>query len=421
MKKYLFIFATAAIAVSCSNSDSFKDIETSDTAIGFSTYAGILTRAENSSATSKNTLEAYNNTFKVWGYKYVTGTETPVIGAVEGANSTYTYPGQLVEHVAASGTTAEHWEYTPVRFWDKSATSYSFYAASPNEPTGANWVWDNTNKKVSIANFAITGYNSVTETPATSVDPAKVLTSALTTEDLMISTDVTNHKTYTNTPVTLDFNHILSRLNIGVRKATILDNYDVKLNSIKVYNMKSNGSFNENLASGTTLSSGTIARWATAPTTPTTFTSGVGYTPATALLIESTETTASTNYQYVYEGLVIPQSVAYNQTVEVKDFVANSTPAHFRLDGQDKSATCAPYIEIDYEIWTKGNDAAKMDGYKYYYNLADVFNGTATTAVDFCEGWQNTLKITLAPAAINFDADVYQWATKQDVSVNITD
>ena len=425
MRKYLFILATAAIVAGCTKNDSFREIETPDSAIGFSTYAGKLTRAENNSdATNKNNnLEKYNTTFKVWGYKYVNGTESPVMGAVE-ANSSYSFPGQLVEHQDqdnnADPVVNEGWYYTPVRFWDKSATSYSFYAVAPNAPTGASWVWDDTEKMVSIANFAITGYNSVTGTPATSVDATKVLTANLTTEDLMLATDVTNHTTYTNTPVTLDFNHILSRLNIGVRKATILDDYDVKLNSIKVFNMKSNGSFDESLANGTTLSNGTIARWATAPTTPATFTSGVGYEPATALLITSTETTPSTNYQYVYEGLAIPQSVAYNQTVEVKDYNGTSTdPKHFKLDGTNADANSDPYIVIDYEIWTTGNDAAKMDGYVYYYNLADVFNGTGTGAIDFCEGWQNTLMITLAPAVINFDADVYEWTTKTGTEVDI--
>lgn len=422
MKKYLFILATAAIAVSCSENDSFKEIDTQDTVIGFTTYTGKLTRAaENSSATKKYNLEDYNTTFKVWGYKIVNGTETPVMGAVAGNNNTYTYPGQLVEHKEDSTDPAvtEGWYYTPVRFWDKSATSYSFYAASPNEPTGASWVWDNATKKVSIANFAITGYNSVTGDPATEVDSKKVLTANLTTEDLMISTDVTGHKTYTNAPVMLDFNHILSRLNIGVRKASTLDNYEVKLNSIKVYNMKSNGSFDESLASGTDLSSGTIARWATAPTTPTKFKAGVGYTPASALTITSTATTASTKYQYVYEGLAIPQSVAYNKTVEVNDYVADANPKQFKLDGTNKSDDSDPYIVIDYEIWSTGTGAAKLDGYVYYYNLADVFNGDATTAVNFCEGWQNTLNITLAPAAINFDAQVYEWVTKTETGVDI--
>ena len=39
--------------------------------------------------------------------------------------------------------------------------------------------------------------------------------------------------------------------------------------------------------------------------------------------------------------------------------------------------------------------------------------------ITFCEGWQNTIKITIDPKAILFDADVYEWATKEDVDVTI--
>lgn len=443
MKKYLFILATAAIVASCSNTDTFKEINTPDEAIGFSTYTGKLTRAaENSSATEVDALEAYNTTFKIWGSKffpdnYISPADEdnlPDEERVFGIDNT----GEIVSH---NGTS---WTYSPARFWDRAATSYSFYAAAPS---GESWVWNNTTKKLSLEDFAISGYNSVTGDPATEVDVDKVLTENLDTEDLMISTDVTGYNTYTSAAVNLHFNHILSRLNIGVRKATTLDAFDVKLNSIKVFNMKSNGTFDESLASGETLSGGTIARWATDPTTPAKFEAGVGYEPAEALLITSTATTENTYYQYVYEGLAIPQAVAYNPTVEVASTVENG----FKLDGSNATASSNPYIVIDYEIWTKAvaavnftqeeinaaqegdpaygkttSDvktqaiaAAKMDGYKYYYNLADVFNGNAETAVNFCEGWQNTLKITLAPVAITFDADVYEWATKEEVAINI--
>lgn len=460
MKRYLLLLTAAALVASCSESDSIKEVVTPDTEIGFSTYTGKQTRAENSSATETDALEAYNTTFKIWGSKffpddYKTPADEdnlPDEERVFGIDNV----GEVVSNVVSNNVSS--WTYSPKRFWDKSATSYSFYAAAPS---GKSWVWDNSTKKLSLVDFAITGYNSVTGTPAIEVDVDKVLTETLDTEDLMISTDLTGYDTYTSANVNLHFNHILSRLNIGVRKSSDLDDFDVKLNSIKVYNMKSNGTFNESLATGTTLSDGTIARWATAPTTQNTFTDGIGYEPATALEITSTATTANTYYQYVYEGLAIPQEVAYNQTVSVKEYTAAADKTNlFKLDGSNATTTSAPYIVIDYEIWTKAvaavnytqaeadeynqtnnltsgeegfkttNDvktpavaAAKMDGYKYYYNLADVFNGTtgeaASAGVKFCEGWQNTLKITLAPVAINFDADVYEWATKEDVAINI--
>lgn len=420
MRKYSFFLATAALVfVGCASDELRSNIQDEQIEIGFSTITNKQTRAENSSADINGNLETYNNTFKVWGYKVVNGTETPVLGAVEGANNTYTYPGQLVEHKNAdpdaNPAVTEGWYYTPVRFWDKSATVYKFYAASPSRD---DWSWNSSTKKVSIADFSITGYNSVTGTPATAIVTNKVLTEALTTEDLMISTDIEDYKNYTNTPVNLSFNHILSRLNIGVRKATILDDYTVYLKSVKVFNMKSNGSFNESLATGTNLSAGTVARW-TAASTPATFTSGVGYENASGLEITSTATTENTYYQYVYEGLAIPQSVAYSKTVLVNESVTG-LDSYLYLNGSNATATSAPYIVIEYEIGkTENNVYTKHDSYKYYYNLADVFNADATTAVDFCEGWQNTLKITLAPAAINFDADVYEWATKNDVPVDI--
>lgn len=417
MKKNIIIIATIAmILVGCSDNSLRSDIQDDQTKIGFSTITNLQTRAENSSASINGNLENYNTTFKVWGYKVVAGTETAVLGAVVGSSNT-TYPGQLVSHVEATTNpaVAEHWEYTPIRFWDKSATLYKFYAVSPSRE---DWVWDNANRKVSISNFAISGYNSVTGTPATAVVTNKVLTQNLTTEDLMISTDITNYKNYTNTPVNLSFNHILSRLNIGVRKATTLDNFTVYLKSIKVFNMKSNGSFNESLASGTDLSGGTIARWATAPTTPTTFTSGVGYDALSDLLeITSTETTPASCYQYVYEGLVIPQSVAYSKSVLVNEDITDVS-SYLYINGSNAvseggNGDSDPYIVIEYEIGKTENSVyTKHDSYKYYYNLADVFNGDATTAVNFCEGWQNTLKITIAPTAIDFDADVFEWAEK---------
>ena len=420
-KNLLLIAATVLVLTGCSEDKMRSDVQDEQIEIGFSTITNKQTRAENSSAAINGNLEAYNNTFKVWGYKVVSGTETPVLGAVEGANNTYTYPGQLVEHKDADNTAnpavTEGWYYTPVRFWDKSASVYKFYAASPSRD---DWSWDSSTKKVSIANFSITGYNSVTGTPATAIVSNKVLTAALTTEDLMISTDIEDHKNFTNTPVNLSFNHILSRLNIGVRKATILDDYTVYLKSVKVFNMTSNGSFDESRASGTTLSGGTVTRW-TAASTPATFTSGVGYENASGLLITSTETTENTYYQYVYEGLAIPQSVAYSKTVLVNESVTG-LDSYLYLNGSNATADSAPYIVIEYEIGkTENNVYTKHDSYKYYYNLADVFNADATTAVDFCEGWQNTLKITLAPAAINFDADVYEWANDKNVPVNITD
>ena len=73
---------------------------------------------------------------------------------------------------------------------------------------------------------------------------------------------------------------------------------------------------------------------------------------------------------------------------------------------------------------TENNNYSKIDGYVYYFNLADVFNGDGANKdndVDFCEGWQNTLNITLAPSAIKFNPVVYQWDEKYPTGDENTD
>ena len=404
MKKSIFILAAAAIVASCAENDAFKEINTPDEAIGFSTYTGKLTRAENSGVVNdKNALETFHNDFVVWSSKYIGETPTVVFDA------------QVVNHrdadPSANPAIAEGWVYTPVVFWDKSATKYDFYAASP---ANLAWDWDNTNKKLSLDNFSVTGTSIAA---SATIDAAAVFGE----KDIMISEDITNYTTYTSAKVNLSFIHLLSRLNIGVRKATpVLDDFDVKLESVKVFNMYSNGKFNEN--SHAAEITGNNSRWIAPTGARTKFESGVGY---------ETETEVTTAYNYVYQALAIPQTVAYE--------------ADIKLDGTNADANSKPYLNISYEIWTKevkftqaeidaaqdGDPAygkttddvktqsTKTGEYSYTYNLADLFNGNnQTTAFEFYEGWMNTLKITIDPVAIEFDAEVYEWDEKA-VEVNV--
>lgn len=394
MKKYISLAIAAVAMVGCSNEiliDEAKN-EAKEVGIGFATFTDLATKAENSGATAKKGLETYHSDFKVWGSKYVGGTETPVFTA----------------QVVTNKATTSDWEYTPIRFWDKSATKYDFYAAAP---ANLSWSWDNTTKKLSLSDFAVDGLNIAKTNDA---NPEIDNAAKFNAKDIMISNDVNNHTAYTNDAVNLTFNHILSRLNIGVKKGENLAKFVVKLNSIKVYNMKSNGTFNEGANLGSDiLANGTVKRWSGSTST---FTDGVGYETVT-------EITSALNY--VYQGLVIPQTVAVETVaLDGKDHAAVGTAGEtgYVPAINAVSATSAPYLVISYEIWTKGDDSQKVDGYVYYYNLANIFNGTSNAdAIAFNEGWQNTLKITINPAAILFDADVYEWDTNKDVTVEIPD
>ena len=423
MKKNLFIFAIAAIAVSCSNNDTFKEIDTQEGgAISFETFTTKQTRAENSTENTQSALNSYNTTFLVWGYKTIDQTPTYVFGKTAGDNPTY--PGQLVEYSDPS------WTYSPIRVWDKSASSYNFYAAAPST---ASWVWDATNNALALNNFVISGTNAVSTVGTTNTASEAI---SVESEDLMISSDKTVAPSQFGSAVQLDFNHILSRLNIGIQKGSEVYDYTVILNSIKIYNLINKASFDEDAdltgvvpAYGTstdegygtpayTLSHGVEARWTKSTDAADKFTTGqMQYVNAQGLEVTSSEAIAINNitstYQYVFKGLVIPQTVAFAQTKLPTDATYDAT-ADLNINGSNRADLGMPYIEIKYEIGTTENSTyTKGDDFTYYYNLADVFNGNGNGAFTFCEGWQNTLLITLKPDIIEFTPMVYNWEDKE--------
>ena len=444
-KSFIIIAAAATIFAACAGNDSYKEIDKQENnAISFNTYTSKLTRAENSLEDHYNALEAYNTTFRLWGNKYINKGEkdandqikyevTPIFG-YDGA-TTNKYPGEKVEYITTDvNSLIGNWNYEPIRFWDKTASFYDFYAASPFTPKSATatgtedkvWSFDNATKKISLADFTVSGINRVTTATGgtaaanaafevkTTVDKAAVM--SYEQEDLMIATDIPAYTDYAystyTTGVNLQFNHILSRLNIAIRKSENLKDFTVKLNSIKIYNMYKDGSFNEALANSTStpkLEDGTTARWTGSSAK---FTNGeMQYNPAEALVITSSSASTDGTYQYVYEGLVIPQNIGFAKTVLVNDDPKPTT--HLVIDGSNATAESAPYIVINYEIGTGADDNyKKVDGYEYFFNLADIFGATTDAGINFCEGWQNTVKITLAPMAIKFDAEVYQWDEK---------
>lgn len=352
MKKYLLILGVAAVMTACS--DDNNNVEKQDLPsqkIGFSTLAPKATRGENSDATKTAGLEAYHQDFVAWGYKNIINTPDVVF---EGTKVSFS---------------EDAWNYTPARYWDRSADGYDFYAAAPFTD---KWVWDAAARKFSYAGFEVTGKSIA---PSAAINNAAVFADDT---DLMISTDITGYNDYTANKVNFIFNHILSRINIGVAKGENLADDNVNLVYVKLFNMNKNGNFNEALASGATLQDGTAARWTNATAK---FTDGVGYETATPV-------TSAMNY--VYQALCIPQVAAY---------------APCQLNGKDiDAATAAPYLNIKYQI----ND----DTFNLYYNLADLFNGAGTEALSLNEGWQYTLKLTINPSLIQFDAECYEWAEK---------
>lgn len=360
MKKNFFMLAaTAALFAACAETELVNDlnIESNSQAIGFSTFAGKTTRAENNDKTVGATdLETHHSNFKVWGYKN-------------------TWDGYVFNNVIVSATTGSKWTYENEKYWDKSASTYQFYAAAP-----AAYAWvlnavDSENQGddyFSLVNFGLEGTSLTSTSHQSSFG-------SVNDQDLMIASPCVINRTMFGTDVQLAFNHILSRLNVTVNKGQNLVNTGAVLNvtSFKVYNLKNSGSFNENANLDTeVLTNGTTKRW------------NVQGSPKYSIAgnaLADVQAGAAIN-QYIFQALVIPQ-VAESQAVD--------------RDGSDVDANSHPYFTIEYTI--------DNEPYSATFNLAASF---ALSGLALCEGYENTLNLTIDAETIVFDATVYEWTDK---------
>lgn len=354
--------AAAAMFAACSENEVLNVApETAPNAIGFSTFAGKATRAENNHTNYTWNLEDHHNSFTVYAGKLVEGTTQAVYSdAKEGT-------------VTCSGG---NWGASPLKYWDKTATEYYFYAGAP---ANASWQFamtatdDYSKGYLKYEYFTLAGEN-IADGTANHYD-TWAADRGTNDVDLMIAAPNTVGRAAYNkaTPnlVTMEFNHILSRLNIKVKKGANIDPaHALELTSLTVYGLKNKGSFDENKAVADQTAKNT--RW---------YDQDVDGT----YVLTAASTSAITDAVFTHQYLVIPQDAAVVADVDI--------------DGTTPAMTTAPYFRIDYTI----------DGEAYfaYYNLAAAFSASGQLA--FCEGWENTLTITINPAVIEFDATVAKW------------
>lgn len=368
MKKNFFMLAaTAALFAACAETELVNEVNVESTpqAIGFETFANKATRAtENNAGEYSWKLQDHHLTFKVWGGKNADGSLQSVYAKDA--------PG-----VVTFGTA---WVAAPLKYWDKTAEKYDFMAAAPAVPAaGVNWVaTTTTDHDFSTATLALTGFvlkgTNLSVTKSTNYEYNWKGDQDV---DLLISenTEVLRGAYNKATPddVNLDFIHILSRLNIIVKKGLGIT-VPVNVTALKVYNLKNKGSFNETTAAVNT-TPGTAARW-----------SSLGVDGTYELVGKPIDGIADDDARYVIQSLVIPQ------TINEEDIEINGT-----------STEAEAYFEIQYTI----------DGEKYhgFYNLAKAMGDATYT---FGEGWQNNLTITINPAGITFSGDVSTWAVVKD-------
>ena len=469
-KSFIIIAAAALILTACSDVESLKEVnnESNNNAISFSTFTSKQTRAENSTALYKWAFINNHNDFQVWGYKDI-APESAVFEATK---------------VKVTGdAAATSYAYDTLRFWDKTAENYHFYAAAPAMPEGENpaWKWSFVSTGITTASTLNKGYFKTTSELTgvnlknqTEVGPSATLTDYFKGQadiDKLIAAPCDFAKSRYAKPnpevVQLNFNHILSKLNITVRKgANISDDlYVVNLKRFEVKDMQAKGDFSEESAA---VATGTNTRWSTADYAD----SKVDYVALTKVASlknaqnnNEPELAVTNSDQYIVESLVIPQDIDYKKVAldgkqyaavahadavyyadyaeycaakpvealteaEFDAIIADPTSASAsdleevtkvpEIEAQDAidavTTNSKPYFVITYTI----NDEV----YTAYYNLAAAFGATGAANSDkiaFNEGWQNTLHIVINPDKIEFTADVAEWATNKNETVYVTE
>ena len=472
-KDFLLIAAAATMLTACVNLDTLKDYNNpqgskNDEAIGFTPFAEKATNtkgdnsAENSTAKYIWSFTDNHDDFVVWGFK----------------SNGFRDGKTITENAVFNGVTvdaSDSYSYSPLRFWDKNAAKYHFYAAAPASPTEG---WTFVPDDIENANTLGEGYWTTTAT----IIGVNLKNRAAVTGDNPIDeegpdADLSNYfkgsgeidkliaapceiiQTYyaKSTPekVHLNFIHILSKLNVTIKKAATLDDYTVKLLSFSVKSVPSKADFNENDAAANQ-NPGNNSRWNRG-----TYTSTVDYEALTNLATQ--ELTVLTTKNYIVESLVIPQDIRFKRVAldgahhdEVNDpavyyedyeeytkgkFIEALDEDEFNdiLDKKDENTaseeelaaiTKIPAIlEAEFDAVTTDSEpyfyikySINGEDFEAHYNLAAAFgadpteddpettNVDETGTISFNEGWQNTLNILINPNAIEFTADVAEWA-----------
>jgi hypothetical protein len=287
--------------------------------------------------------------------QYVFGGKATALGNQDGVTCTYN---------ATAGVTG-NWEYVNPRYWDKQA-EYDFIAYAPdNAPlryfyNAANaQVGDVNNEFVTNADYTLAGTNL--QATATTAEKVKGFTGAGVDLDLMISNPKPQSGS-NNADVALVFKHILSKLNVTFAKADVLDGATVTVTSVEITGLKEKGSYKQSnyVNDEFTKTSGWTAEEVT----------GSAYKLACS---NGQELNASGGLPYFFiESLVMPQTIADDQVT----------------------------LKAKYTIQTGGYS----EDYTYQLDLYDV-----EALRKYFDGYNYTLKFTIQPNVIKFDADVTVW------------
>lgn len=230
MRKLLLALTTIVAATSCDNEIRVDEqvLEPEiviDTPIEFSIFADKGTRAQ------ETNLEAYHNTFAVYGTKDNHGMQT-VFDKV-----TVTYE--------AGATAPNEWTYSPLRYWDKQG-SYEFIAFAPASAPMAYTL--SAEGKVTGGKFATTGkYTLIGQNiqDGTSGEEKYVGFVGGTGKDTDIMlADKAIAEGKAKPLVNLNFHHILAKLNVAVKTVSGFTS-DIIVKNITITGLDDSGEYTD--------------------------------------------------------------------------------------------------------------------------------------------------------------------------------
>jgi len=380
MKKIMILAVTALALAACAKTYEVK--ETTPPEIGFGSWSDVMTKSRAAGTASF----VSGDKFDVYGTKTVSSTTSTVFNGVA---------------VTYNGTA---WSYSPLRFWDKNASNYSFYAVLPFVDSNT----DNTNDIISSAGSGDTFGNFVSNdivfsAPATNAQDILVASKYSRTASPM-TTDV----------VQLDFNHIASLVDIKVKKDQALAdaNATVKIIKAQLVSIKNTGSFS---VTGYDSSNGNKPTFSgtgwTPDATPTTTT----YNPSVANTagVLTTELVVSSNTTYDGSGLAgttTPDANALFSDYVVMPQALGATASDQRLVITYSISTgTAPNVDTNTYTDVAINLASFVKEDTTNTNPDNKTNaGTAITS--WMPGTHYTYYVTIGANAIQFTASVNAWA-----------
>ena len=362
MKKVVSLFVIALLMVSC-NQEAVL-IETPEVTpevprpIGFDTFVDKSSRATGNSTA----LNDYYLDFKVYGWKTVNGTTTPIfenhaVGFYDVETGKGTKPGDEWGDKVETG-----WYYQDIRYWDKMASAYQFCAYAPVAASAD--VDCNEHGQITIGSSTA----PVTVETKNLMDiPAKELAFTGFAYDYMTATAGYDG---TKTNVTLNFQHLQAKLNIRIRlNESVTTAQAVTITEIGVHNLGNKGYYDNKATEG--VASG----WKLA-------TADADYVPAVTNDYPINGSDSKSGY-YVLEQLILPQTIQKAATAE---------------PSLTEYAEACLYVE-----YTIGSEV-----FKSFSPLANIFASTETYNLE--SGKQYTVNVIVGPSPIEFTADVAEWA-----------